>query len=90
MAGDIMNVRPWQEIRFAGARLNIFAWQILRDLPSGDWLAVLVFLYSVIFFFRGAVEKSQVRRIRRLGYWAGCRGWARGLSWDRRSRYGEK
>jgi len=90
MSSDILNIRGWRQAKICGAKVIVIVsgWFICHG--PGEVYLVLerLFWRRVRCRMRRAV--SQVMRIARLGYFAGFCSQGRGLSWDRRSRYGEK
>ena len=73
--------RPWRwslEYLLGG----VFGWEFLL----GEWYWRLIYWRQRIC----KVLKRQARRLKRMGYWSGFMSQARGLVWDRRSRYGKK
>lgn len=88
MTSNKSNIRPWQVVKIYGCRMVVFALRWYRLL--GWWLMELIILYWR-YIGPFLIERfSQVLRLGRLGYWAGFCSEARGLSWDRKSRYGKK
>ena len=80
------NIRPWQLIKIHGIRAVFFGW--IWDFFVG--CHVLKYLYCRLIASCLIKRFSQVLRLRRQGFWSGFMSEARGLSWDRKSRYGEK
>ena len=62
----------------------VYGWVWCKYLKSFSWSM----LYWRVFEFSG--EVPQVSAVRAGGIWSGYMSEARGLSWDRKSRYGKK
>lgn len=86
MTSKKSNIRPWQFIRIHGYRAIVFGW--VYDFFVG--CHVLEYLFSQLNVSFLIERLSQVLRLGRLGVWSGYMSEARGLSWDRKSRYGKK
>jgi len=62
----------------------IFGWVWHKQLRKYLWWL----LYWPVLEFYG--DPPQIAGVRASGYWSGFMSEARGLSWDRKSRYGKK
>jgi len=85
-----LDIRGWQLVKICGHIAKVFSWQMR---PNRLWYLnlepELVFLWRYVTRTAGRAV-SQVLRSTRQGYFAGFCSQGRGLSWDRRSRYGKK
>ncbi len=88
MTSNKSNIRAWQIVKIYGCRQAVFAWVWYRVF--GYWEMELTFLYWRYFVSFLIERLSQILRLGRLGFWSGFMSEARGLSWDRKSRYGKK
>jgi len=86
MTSNKLNIRPWQFVKIHGVKAVIFGW--IWDFLVG--CSVLKYLYCRLIVLRLIGRFSQVLRLGHLGYWSGFMSEGRGLSWDRKSRYGKK
>jgi len=78
--------RPWQEIQIHGVKAIVFGWY----WDNVARCHVLEFLYWRYIVWIEDRPAPQVSVVRAFGFWAGFMSEARGLSWDRKSRYGIK
>lgn len=76
-----MKMDELYETEFLGA---VYGWVCIKRYQEYFW----TLLYWPALEFRG--EPPQVSAVRAGGFWSGFMSEARGLSWDRKSRYGKK
>ena len=82
------DIRAWMVVSFRGAKIIVARWFFYRF--EGLWMAELVEIYWRIQSAPAERPAFIGRCPARYGFFAGFCSQSRGLSWDRRSRYGEK